>query len=189
MTLPNGVDLYRPTASRFKDIITPTGKRSFAADAYIDQLIKWSLFGDGDEVKFSSPWTERGKRLEDDAIKEYSLLRGISVEKQPFIFNKEHKCGCYPDGKADVFIEVKCLKIDNHREILKRGIPIKFKPQLQGTILITNAEEIDFIAYCPGEKTYIETVGTESIFSDLMVEYLAEFNAKLESKFKQAREL
>jgi hypothetical protein len=180
---PNGIELYRPTASRFGDILTPTGLPSKQAKQYLDQIIKWSLHGDADEVKFSSYWTERGKYLESKAIEEYERKKGYKVEKQPFIFNKKYRCGCYPDGKGLVYIEVKCLKKENHFDIVKHGIPLKFKPQIQGTMLITGENTLDFISYFPGEEIYIERVNKEESYSEKLVDELYKFNIALEAEY------
>lgn len=179
--------LYRPTASRFGDILTPTGMASKSQESYIDDIIRWSLYGD-DEYQFSSVWTERGKVLEQEAREKYSGKVGNEVTVPTFNFNKQHKCGCYLDGiVCDGAIEIKCLKRTNHDKIANSGIvPIKYKPQLQGSLLITNFKWIDFVAYFPGlPLTVVRVLRDDDYIRKLILE-LEQFNAKLEDKFNCA---
>jgi len=178
--------LYRPSASRLKDIISPTGKESAAATAYMNDILRWTFFGK-DEYQFSSFWSERGDRLEPAALLEYVKETGIETEKPAkYVFNKEELCGCYPDGVSEFgCVEIKCLKKENHQDIIKNGVPAKFKPQIQGTLLITKKDWIDFIAYNPGEELYLKRFHRDEDYLSKMIKLLASFNEQLEQKYAQ----
>jgi len=177
------VFLYCPTASRFKDILSPSGKESAGSNQYMEDILRWTFHG-ADKENFSSFWTERGRELEGDALSAYILETGIATEKPKFIFNKKYSCGCYPDGtSAEGCVEIKCLKDVNHRDILKNGVPLKFKPQIQGTILITQKLWLDFVAYCPGENLYVERIFPDFTWLGKFIESMAVFNQKLNEKY------
>jgi len=188
MKKPKHVEMYRPTASRFGDILTPGGKPSKASSRYIDDIIRWSL-DDTEEETFSSYWTERGKKLENEATREYAKKMGIfGIFVPPFTFNKKYLCGCYLDGQfSGGCIEIKCLKQSNHKKILIGGVPLKFKPQLQGSLLVTGFAFIDFVAYCPGEDVFIERILIDHEYREKMIVELEIFNKSLEDKYNNAK--
>jgi len=183
--------LYRPTASRFSDILTPTGEPSTAAKRYMEDILRWTFCG-SDQYEPSSYWAERGKLLESEAMKAYNEKKKITaIKSEKFVFNKMHFCGCYPDGSyKNVCQEIKCLKKENHLEIVtSEKIPLKFKPQIQGTLLITGSEWLDFIAYCPNEKLFIQKVFHDVIYIEKLIEQLRIFNKKLTQVFEERKRI
>lgn len=177
--------LYRPTVSRFKDILSPTGKESMAAPAYMRQILEWTFF-DEQKEEFSSFWTERGKKLEEEARVKYVEKTGIATMKPKFIFNKEHLCGCFMDGESVTGgIEIKCLKEKNHLEIEnKKAIPLSFMPQLQGTLLVTGKQWIDFVSYMPERELYIHRVFPDNVWIGKMKTALKIFNDELTLRYE-----
>jgi len=177
--------LYRPTASRFKDIITPAGKKSMAWGRYREEIIKWTLAVDEEEDGYTSEWMQRGKDIEQEARSVYAEIKGKDVVVPGFAFNREHKCGCYLDGAfAGGAIEIKCPKPANFVKLVERGIvPAIHTPQLQGSLLVTGLDYIDFVGYCPGRKLFVRRVFRDFFYIGKLIYFLKDFNDLLEQEY------
>src|SRR6185312_13291104 len=101
----------RPTASRFDEIVTPTGKYSAQARKYAFQLIAERALKIPTESLDGQMWMERGKELEPQAADLYSFLNeGVELSKVGFITTDDGKIGCSPDRLAGDcgLVEFKC---------------------------------------------------------------------------------
>lgn len=144
-----------PTASEFSQLVTPTGRPSkslgpyaakLAAELFIGRQIGW----DG------SGWTERGREMEDHAVRLYEFANDCAVEKVGFITTDDGLAGCSPDALvgADGLIEVKCLKAENHIAAIMHykahgTCPPDYVPQTQGQLLISERQWCDAVFYHP----------------------------------------
>lgn len=142
-----------PTASEFGRIITPAeGKFSKSSKSYAYKLMA-EIMLKRPAVSSSTQWMERGKILESEALRAYSLINDVEVKKVGFITDDNHHYGCSPDGMVGTkkLVEVKCLNEENHTEFLYEDkIDPKHRPQVQGQMFIAECEENDWFGYYPG---------------------------------------
>lgn len=151
-----------PTASRFKDILTPTGKLSKSADGYMAELLVEWAFGmpveqvnmvDGDPDKKPSIWMVRGTQMEADAVAAYEMANEVRTSKVGFVTTDDLRIGGSPDrlvGDAGL-LEIKCPKSETHMEYMLAGeIDPRYKPQVQGQLWICEREWNDWTSYFPG---------------------------------------
>jgi hypothetical protein len=96
-------------------------------------------------------WTERGHRLEDEAIGLYEDLYHISVDRVGIVYNSLYpNCAYSPDGVAgEILIEVKCFNEDNHLEIVNSELPFEILAQVHFGLLICGLPEAHVILYHP----------------------------------------
>lgn len=142
-----------PTASRFGNIITPTtGELSKSSKSYAYELIA-EIILKRPAISGSTQWMERGNILEAEAIRAYSMINDVEVQRVGFITDDNHYYGCSPDGLIGKkrLLEVKCLAEANHTEFLfEDKIDPKHKPQVMGQLFIAECEENDWFGYYPG---------------------------------------
>mgnify|MGYP003656027192 CR=1 FL=1 len=99
------------TASNFKRLITPTGKPSSSASAYINELIIEQKFRNEEIIKkkedgFISEAMQHGIDTEPQAREEYIWMQTkrnifVQVHQVGFIRNEEKTVGCSPDGLVE----------------------------------------------------------------------------------------
>lgn len=99
--------------------------------------------------------TTKGANLERKIRAHYELITGIEM-KPTLAIHKDYDCmRCSLDGwnaKLNKGLEIKFVGAKD-QEMAKSGkIPEKYWPQVQGQILYTGADSIDYISY--DEKTY-----------------------------------
>jgi len=180
----HAVRLGIPTASEFHRILTPTGKISEQAAAYRHELIAEWLTGRPAETYVNS-WMQWGNLLEGEARAYYEFQREAPVEEVGFIYLDDRKLvGCSPDGLTPDGggVELKCPSPGVHVHYLLNGIPIKYKPQVQGAMWITGAEWWDWVSYHPDmpavivrsrrDETYIAnlSIAVESFILTMLCE-------------------
>ena len=155
--VPQGSDCWfslrlgRPTASSFDKIITPTGKASTQADAYANMLVAEWLTGQPGGME-PNAWMQRGTDMEPEARSFYEMDADAEVEQVGFLTRDDGWVGCSPDGLVggDGLLEIKCPSPAVHVEyLLNAEIPGKYKPQVQGQLLIAERDWCDFLSYHP----------------------------------------
>ena len=152
--------LGRPTASNFGKLLTPTGKLSSSADAYINELIAQRITGELPEF-YTNPTMERGNELEPHAKAAYEFTHDVEVVEVGLCLHDTLECGASPDGLVgdDGGIEIKCPLPHTHVSYLRDGkIPSKYIPQVQGCLWITGREWWDFMSYHPAMEDLIVRV-------------------------------
>jgi len=178
-----------PTASRFSEIVTPTGKLSKSATKYAYELAGMAL-GNFPE-KYTSPDMQRGIDLEPEARVLYQMITGNKVYEVGFIHNTV--CGCSPDGlirgrfseaydlpKYKKGLEIKSPKDVNHIETLdKNEMPSEHTPQVQGSMLVTGFKEWDFMSYHPDYKPLIVTIKRDNDYINKLRDAITTFNDNL----------
>ena len=109
----------------------------------------------------------RGLAIEPLARKAYEIATQQKVSLVGFISHPDIKnAGASPDGLIGEkgFIEIKCLNIRNHNQIIKnKKIPKQYYYQMQFQLACSQREWGDFVAYHPeaDESLYIERVAPE----------------------------
>jgi hypothetical protein len=141
-----------PTASEFHKILTPTGKKSSQANGYMEKLLAEIILGKPVQTFEKTPWMERGNELEQEAADYYELQNDIELVKVGFCTDDAGLYGCSPDRLVgeDGGLEIKVVAPNTQVGYLLSGkFDNDYKPQIQGTLLITRRKWWDWQAYCP----------------------------------------
>jgi hypothetical protein len=181
----------RPTASGFDKIITPGGKASTQATAYMMKLAGEWLIGKPAE-SHTTDFMARGTELEPMARDAYSFLRDVDVEQVGLVYLDERRTvACSPDGlvKVNGGFEAKCPTIGVHVEyILGKGLPDKYKPQVQGNLWICGREWWDFLSFHPDAPPFLYRVNRDEKYIGTLSGMVLEFVDKLEGIKHQLKE-
>lgn len=142
----------RPTASRFSDLVTPAGKPSSSAGAYVAELL--AAYYGNPRPFFATQAMENGTEREPEARELYEIITGNTVMQVGFVIGRDEPFspGCSPDGLVDDDggIEIKCPEAWTHISTLIEGkMPAKHIAQTQGFLFVTGREWCDFVSYCP----------------------------------------
>lgn len=166
-----------PTASRFCEFITGTGKASAAASkrAYALELVYERLTHRPFE-HFVSKAAERGITLEPTARAWYQVNTGRQVTETGICLADDGSCGCSPDGLCeDRGIEIKCpMPAEFMNVAASRAIPADHVLQMQVGMWITGLPRWDYILFTdvPGlEPQIIESVAnpeTHKAFAEIV---------------------
>ena len=165
--------LGKATASNFKNIIKPstltasTSKYVYqvaaervladklAADETCDYWMAQDMIGGHYAVK-------RGNDMEPVARREYELLTDTDVKQVGFCMADENsECGFSPDGLVgeEGGIEIKCCDLDTHfKPTYENKIPLKYKCQVYGSLLLSERAWWDFISYHEDHQLFIKRV-------------------------------
>jgi hypothetical protein len=139
-----------PTSSSFGRLITPTGKRSASADAYIDELVAEKLTG---ESKFfpTTAAMQHGINTEPKARDYYSFMYDAKVIEVGLCLHDTIEAGASPDGLiegTDGLLEIKCPQPHTMVKYLRENrLPPEYKAQVMGQLWICEKEWVDFLAY------------------------------------------
>jgi len=167
------------TASRFDSIITPAkGELSKQADGYARELLAEWLSGQAAET-YQSAWMARGNDMEPEARDYYAFERETVVERVGFVYADDSRMyGCSPDGLIgdDGLLEMKNPKPSTHiGYLLNGGLPLDYRPQVQGSLLVTGRAWCDFLSYCPGLPPLLLRVTRDEDYIGKMRAALAAF--------------
>lgn len=139
-----------PSASNFDKIITPGGKASASAVKYQHRLLAERLLRQPVEDVHTA-WMDRGTGLEPDARRYYELQRDMTVQQVGFLVHESGRYGASPDalvGEAGL-LEIKCPTPPVHVGYLLSTIGDEYKPQIQGQLLVSGREWVDFLSFNP----------------------------------------
>lgn len=140
------------TSSEFSQLLTPTGKPSSSAEGYANAIVAELLLGEPIAQEWKTYATERGHELEGDAWHLYQFKYNVDLELGGLFVNDDNTRACSPDGIAgeDGLVEIKCPKPETHIEyLLMQEINPKYKPQVQGQLLISGRDWVDWFSYHP----------------------------------------
>ena len=159
------------TGSRFKDVVTPAkGELSTSSKKYMYELVAERM---GATVEFfSNVHMERGTELENDARTVYEFIKDCEVSEVGFCLDDNKIIGISPDGLRgeDGGLEIKCPKETTHISYLDNGgLPLIYKPQVQGSMWVTGRKWWDFMSYHPQLPPLIIRVHRDD-------EYIAKMN-------------
>lgn len=159
----------KATASEFEAVLAK-GQGKTRAN-YLRRVVAEAITGKPIET-FRNADTDRGQEQEPLARWSYEYLTGHSVERVAFIDHDTVRAGCSPDGLVAGMkrgAEIKCVTPTVQIEtILAGGYPSKHRPQIQGSMWITEFDEWDFCSYCPvmpeRHRNYIFTVKRDDAY-------------------------
>ena len=135
----------------------------------------------------------RGLELESEARSAYEL-KNQKVILTGFIDHPTIKeAGVSPDGLVgeDGLIEIKCLNIKNHNEIVKKQtLPKQYNFQIQFQLACTNRAWCDFVAYHPDShhSLYVKRVLPEYDLIKEIHEKAIIFVGEVEEKYRVMKE-
>jgi hypothetical protein len=174
-----------PTSSNFKKIVTPTlGKKSDQRKDYGYHLIAERLLGHRIET-YQSEHMRRGMIEEAEAVEWYEFDTGTSTKSIGFVTNDEGTLGCSPDRLVgdDGLLEVKCLSDKEHVQALCEGrINIRFRPQLQGQIYISERQWVDILLWHRVLPCRVIRVEPDERFTETLVKELQSFLSFIETE-------
>ncbi len=147
----------RFTASKFKDLMASTSTATY--QGLIDTIVG-EILSETTEPTYSNDIMQRGIDLEDEAADLYESINEIPCEKIGFVTNDNvfpDYVGVSPDRVVgDGILEIKCPLMKTHISYLRKGVlPNVYKWQVQGQLLVTDAEYCDFMSYYPNIKPFI----------------------------------
>ena len=165
-----------PTASRFGEVYTATGKASASAENYMYSLLAEIVSNEPGE-SFSNAATEWGHEMEPRAVSAYEMLEGRSMEVIGFVTNDEGTIGCSPDRMN---LEIKCPSLKTHLKYLVDGkCPTKYIPQVQGCMFVCEQDHWDFMSYHPDARPLIVRVERDDDYITELSKHLNQFIGKL----------
>lgn len=172
-----------PTASNFGRILTPTGRPSASADAYMHELIAERMLGVALSAE-SVDFMERGKALEAEAVAWFELQTGADTEAVGFCTTDDGRIGCSPDRLVDSVagLEVKCPSPAVHvGYLLDGGISDKYRPQVQGGLWITGRKSWWTLSYHPDMPPAMVRVAADEEYIVTLSEALTTFCDRLDA--------
>ena len=156
-----------PTASRFGDIVTATGKKAAGQRRYAEQLVAERILGEPIDA-FQSLEMFQGKALENQCRAAYEMITGHKVDEVGMIYRDEgRKMACSPDGITRLDgqvrgVEMKNVKPNTQVRYLYDGVvPLAYRPQVWGSMWICQVSSWDFVSASIGLPTFIKTVTVE----------------------------
>jgi len=175
------------TASRFSDVMAKikTGEAASRRD------YRWELLTERLTSIACEGYTNRamewGTQHEDEAREAYEAETGNLVQQVGFCTHPEHPMvGCSPDGLLDDDggQEIKCpYSSVVHVQTLKGGMPSEHRPQVQGSMWITDRAHWDFVSYDPRMpehlRLYVERIKRDDTYIAELAAEVIRFEAEV----------
>jgi hypothetical protein len=181
----------RPSASKFNQIVTSTGKASTQAKKYMYSLVGELLLGEKVET-YQNANMLRGLELEGEAIQLYEMMYGVEVQAVGICYKNEQKTiSCSPDGLVgdDGLLEVKCPTLPVHVEyLINNKVPTAYIQQTQGQLFVTGRKWVDFLSYYPGLTPLIARSYRDEAFMPKLSKALLAFDRELKSVYAKLKE-
>lgn len=178
----------KPTSSMFGSIVTPkTGKLSAQSVGYMHHLLAERMLGrplDG-PITFSM---ERGSGMEAEAVAAYEFLSGTATTEVGFITTDDGRYGASPDRLAgeDGLVEIKCPEPKTHvGYLLHEPASVRYRPQIQGQLLVTGRDWVDIMSYCPGMPEALVRVERDDKYLETLENALEAFCATLDDAWER----
>ncbi|MGQ0721050.1 MAG: lambda exonuclease family protein [Candidatus Eiseniibacteriota bacterium] len=172
-----------PTASQFDRILTPTGRPSAAAVAYMHELLAERFLGTPLQT-VSTALMERGSVVEAEAVAWYEFQQEVSTGAVGFCLRDDGRAGCSPDRLVgdDGGLELKCPSPGIHIGYLLggEGIGQKYYPQVQGCLWVTGREWWDTLSYHPDLPPALLRVHRDEEYIRALAEAVEAFCGRLE---------
>jgi hypothetical protein len=181
----------KPTASQFHRIITPTGRPSEQQRGYMYELIAERLLNENmkkDDIQ--TYWMERGHQMEPKAIEAFQETHRLVLKRVGFVTTNDGRVGCSPDclveGSVQA-VEIKCPSPWMQIRYLLDGTDEKYKPQVQGQLLVGGWETVHFFSWHPQMPSYHLETHPDKAYQAAMAELLDRFCRMLDHETERAR--
>ena len=130
---------------------------------------------------YDNKYMLRGRVLEPLAVEAYEHKYKLDIAHYGFITNTEYPhAGYSPDGvdTEETLIEVKCLGLEKHDNIIsgKIPVPVEYMAQIQFGMLISELKKAKLVLYNPDSATVLHVM---DILPDPMTQ--SNLKAKLEA--------
>lgn len=174
-----------PTASRFDRIITPkAGKPSTQAFGLMCECLAELMLGepiDGGD----SMWMERGRELEEEAIRWLEFEKDVTVRRVGLCLRDDRMVGCSPDGLIDDHggIEVKCPGAKKHVGYMLKPdwLAADYRTQVQGGLWVTGRKWWTLMSYNPRIQPVVCDVARDEPFIEKLAACVDAFVADLKT--------
>ena len=178
------------TASNFGRVLTRG--QGVTRKSYLMQLASEHLTQQPTKI-VTSEAMRWGTENEAQARTAYEFHKGTEVCESGF-FLLDCNAGCSPDGLigTDGLLEIKCPNTATHLEaVLSRGMPSKYKAQVQGQLWVTGRSWCDFVSYDPRIRTAADffciRVYRDEAYIEELEASIYSFNQELESVLERLR--
>jgi hypothetical protein len=180
-----------PTASQFHRIITLSGKPSEQSRRYMYELIAERLLDETMKTDMiQTYWMERGHQMEPKAIEAFQETHRLVLKRVGFVTTNDGRIGCSPDclveGSVQA-VEIKCPAPWNQIGLLLDGPDDKYKPQVQGQLLVGGWETVHLFAYHPQMPSFHLETHPDRAYQAAMAELLDRFCRLLDHETERAR--
>ncbi|MDX1902132.1 MAG: YqaJ viral recombinase family protein [Gammaproteobacteria bacterium] len=165
------------TASCYSQILAK-GK-GLTRRSYMMKIAGERITGNAAE-SYTNPHMERGKEQESAARELYVAQSGLEVIECGFM--KRGNIGYSPDGLIgeDGLLEIKTKLAHLQAEVLLDDkIPSEHIAQIQGGLMVSGRQWLDFVSYCPGMPLFIKRVERDEAYIQTLTDELAKFEAEL----------
>ena len=132
---------------------------------------------------------QRGHELEQTARDLYELETFETVSNPGIFISGDYATS--PDGLVGESgqIEIKSVKFNTHFDRLRKGgIDTKYQWQIQGNLMLSGREWLDFISYCPDfpqdKQLYVFRVYPDVNQIEMLKERLEQFNQLVKSNLE-----
>lgn len=185
------------TASRLGDVIADPATKRYKG--YMAELLKEMEGADPITVSDSPRWAEHGKQNEPMGIKAYEWKHEVDVVHDVFCISEEFDwLACSPDGlvleDGEIVrgMELKCRsRLDTYIKSVtyvrdKGQAEPTYKPQLQGSMLVTGLDRWDYSNYLPlghASKLYVQTTFADELYQKMLIDKALTFRAELMKRF------
>lgn len=185
-----------PTSSEFHHIITPKqGKISESRKPYqcrliAERLLRWQA-DSLDKIKH----IEDGKTLEPFAAAQLEEIKEIETRRVGFIRTDDGRFGASPDrvvmsGEAiGMTVEIKSPTIPKQFEYLFFGNDEIYRCQVQGHLLVAEADKAILYTYNPHTPAFEVETGRDEVFLKKLRDALEQFSDELEEMTERARNM
>jgi hypothetical protein len=182
-----------PTASRFAEIVTPTGKATTGKtrQTYINHLV-YERLTHNVHIGFETNAMARGNELEPRARSWFELTTGKDVRQVGLCTNDAGTVGASPDGLIGetAGLEIKVPLPHTHVGYLRAGVlPMEYILQVQGGMYVTGRKLWVFLSYVPDPeiRNLMLTVERDPAIHDALSEHLPAFLKELDEATERAR--
>lgn len=172
-----------PTASEFATVMAKGkgGGESVTRRKYMLTLLGEVLTGEVVE-SYSNAHMERGKLMEQEARDWYAFHTDNATEQVGFVRNDEIGAGASPDSFVGEhgLLEIKtALPHIQLERVISGGLPAEHKAQVQGQLLVTGRQWVDFVSYWPKLPKHLFRVDRDEPYIATLKQAIADFNGEL----------
>jgi putative phage-type endonuclease len=168
-----------PTASEFATVMAKGEGKT--RRKYLLTLLGERMTGEVAE-SYSNAHMERGKVMEAEARDLYLFRTGAESRLAGVFVDDDLGAGASPDSVIgdDGLLEIKtALPHIQLERLLKGGLPTEHKAQVQGQLLVTGRQWVDFVSYWPKIPVHIVRVERDEPYIATLKQEIETFNGEL----------
>lgn len=178
-----------PTASQFSTVMAKGkgGGESLTRKTYLYKLAGEIITGKQMD-SYSNGHMERGHEMEEEARNAYAFMHDVDPVKVGFM--RRGEMGASPDSVIgdSGLLEIKTKLAHLQIEVLLSGeLPSEHRAQVQGQLLISEREYVDFASYWPALPLFVVRVFPDDAYLKNLAQQLKVFNAELQDIVERVR--